>query len=220
MSEKIARLGIERDNDLMYYIKNGAVWATPRKKPGQAKGKPRMIEDAGVEMDYSKYIYFLDSDGDIARKERASGGGGRRSKKKTNGLTPTKKRKGAKTPRSSITGHYVTEATAVRHPRTTVKETARRRKKSNPASSARHDAKELRDAMISEVARHGTSKGSRDPRIAAFARPVDEKEIAREVDEFLEREGYKTGGSEERGKVGGTLTKDAPAGARKRRSWY
>jgi hypothetical protein len=34
MSDKIARLGIERDNDLMYYIKNGDVWATPRKQKG------------------------------------------------------------------------------------------------------------------------------------------------------------------------------------------
>jgi hypothetical protein len=74
MSEKIARLGIERDNNLMYFIKGGDVWATPRKKPGQAKGKPKKIADAGVEMDYSKYLYFLDSDGDIARKARASGG--------------------------------------------------------------------------------------------------------------------------------------------------
>ena len=39
MGEKIAKLGIKRDNDLMYYIKNGDVWATPRKKPGQPKGK-------------------------------------------------------------------------------------------------------------------------------------------------------------------------------------
>jgi hypothetical protein len=81
MSEKIAKLGIERDNDLMYYIKNGAVWATPRKKPGQPKGKPRLIEDAGIEMDYSRYLYFLDGDGDISRKARAQGGGKRRSKK-------------------------------------------------------------------------------------------------------------------------------------------
>lgn len=81
MSEKIARLGIERDNNLMYFIKNGAVWATPRKQKGQPKGKAQLIEDPGIEMDYSKYIYFLDKDGDVARKERASGGGKRRTKK-------------------------------------------------------------------------------------------------------------------------------------------
>ena len=47
-AEKIAKLGIKRDNDLMYYIKNGDVWATPRKKPGQPKGKASKVAAAGV----------------------------------------------------------------------------------------------------------------------------------------------------------------------------
>ena len=80
MSDKIARLGIERDNDLMYYIKNGDVWATPRKQKGQPKGKAQKIAEAGLELDYSKYIYFLDGDGDVARKARALGGGKRKAK--------------------------------------------------------------------------------------------------------------------------------------------
>ena len=138
MSEKIARLGIERDNDLMYYIKNGDVWATPRKKPGQPKGRPQKVASAGVDLDYSQYIYFLDSDGDVARKARANGGGGRKPKKakapkaangngqKTNGGNGKTSRRGkgkAKgTSRSSITGHYVKPATAKRHPAETVTE--------------------------------------------------------------------------------------------------
>ena len=77
MSDKIARLGIERDNDLMYYIKNGDVWATPRKQKGQPKGKAKKIAETGLELDYSRYIYFLDGDGDVARKARALGGGRR-----------------------------------------------------------------------------------------------------------------------------------------------
>ena len=81
MGEKIAKLGIKRDNDLMYYIKNGDVWATPRKKPGQPKGKATKVAPAGVEMDYSKYLYYLDGDGDVARKERQVGGSKRKSKK-------------------------------------------------------------------------------------------------------------------------------------------
>lgn len=80
MSDKIARLGIERDNDLMYYIKNGDVWATPRKQKGQPKGKAKKVAETGLEMDYSRYIYFLDGDGDVARKERALGGGRKASK--------------------------------------------------------------------------------------------------------------------------------------------
>jgi hypothetical protein len=81
MGEKIAKLGIKRDNDLMYYIKNGDVWATPRKKPGQPKGKAAKVAAAGVEMDYSKFLYYLDGDGDVARKERQVGGSKRKSKK-------------------------------------------------------------------------------------------------------------------------------------------
>ncbi|MDQ3369503.1 MAG: hypothetical protein M3680_29090 [Myxococcota bacterium] len=87
MGDKIAKLGIKRDNDLMYYIKNGDVWATPRKKPNQPKGKAAKVAVAGIEMDYSKYLYFLDGDGDVARKERQVGGSKR---KKTAKAAPKK----------------------------------------------------------------------------------------------------------------------------------
>ena len=78
MAEKIAKTGIKRDNDLMYYIKGGDVWATPRKKPGQPKGKAAKVAAAGVDMDYSKYLYYLDSDGDVARQARQVGGSKRK----------------------------------------------------------------------------------------------------------------------------------------------
>ena len=90
--EKIAKTGIKRDNDLMYYIKNGDVWAPPRKKPNQPKGKAAKVAAAGVEMDYSKYLYFLDSDGDVARKERQVGG----SKRKKSAKAAPKKAKAPK----------------------------------------------------------------------------------------------------------------------------
>lgn len=93
MGEKIAKTGIKRDNDLMYYIKKGDVWATPRKKPGQPKGKATKVADANIEMDYSKYLYYLDGDGDVARKERQVGG----SKRKKSKAAP-KKAKSAKKP--------------------------------------------------------------------------------------------------------------------------
>lgn len=76
--KKFARLGIERDNDFMYYIKDGAVWRVPRKKPGQktsGKGKKEMVvEFAGKnDLDYSKFLYYMDGDGDIVASERKSG---------------------------------------------------------------------------------------------------------------------------------------------------
>ena len=83
MGEKIAKLGIKRDNDMMYYIKGGDVWATPRKKPGQPKGKAAKVAAAGVDMDYSKFLYYLDSDGDVARQARQVGGSKRKKSAKS-----------------------------------------------------------------------------------------------------------------------------------------
>src|SRR3954468_22238991 len=93
MGEKIAKTGIKRDNNLMYYIKSGDVWATPRKQPGQPKGKAAKVANAGIEMDYSKYLYYLDGDGDVARKERQVGGSKR--KKSAKAAAPKKAKKGA-----------------------------------------------------------------------------------------------------------------------------
>ena len=78
MSEKIAKTGIKRDNDMMYYIKGGDVWSVPRKKPGQPKGKAVKAASPGIELDYSKYLYFVDRDGDVARQARQVGGSKRK----------------------------------------------------------------------------------------------------------------------------------------------
>jgi len=100
MSDKIARLGIQRDNDLMYYIKNGDVWATPRKQKGRPKGKAMKVATTGIELDYSKYIYFLDGDGDVERKARALGGGGRKAKP-SKAAAPSKPSKPSKASKST-----------------------------------------------------------------------------------------------------------------------
>ena len=92
MSEKIAKTGIKRDNDMMYYIKGGDVWSVPRKKPGQPKGKAVKAASPGIELDYSKYLYFVDSDGDVARQARQVGGSKR---KKTAKAAPKKAAKKA-----------------------------------------------------------------------------------------------------------------------------
>ena len=78
MSEKIAKTGIKRDNDMMYYIKGGDVWSVPRKKPGMPKGKAVKAASPGIELDYSKYLYFVDRDGDVARQARQVGGSKRK----------------------------------------------------------------------------------------------------------------------------------------------
>ena len=114
MGDKIARLGIERDNDLMYYIKNGDVWAVPRKQPGQPKGKPEKVAPTNLELDYSKYLYYLDGDGDVARKERALGGGGRRSKKAKAAKAPTASKPRRAASASSGNGKKKSEAQIAR----------------------------------------------------------------------------------------------------------
>lgn len=70
VGEKVALLGIKRDNNLMYFVKKGDVWATPRGVPGQPKAKSMKIADAGIVMDHARYLYYLDAQGDVARKRR------------------------------------------------------------------------------------------------------------------------------------------------------
>ena len=91
MAEKVAKLGVNREKDFMYYVKDGAVWKVQRKQPGVPKGRPEKVADGGVEMD-TNYIYFVDRDGDVARAKRAVGG----QKRKKSGRGASKKRRAPK----------------------------------------------------------------------------------------------------------------------------
>lgn len=87
MSEKVAKLGIPRDRDYMYFVKGGNVWRVRRKIPGQPKGRQEQVADAGVVVD-SNYVYFVDKAGDVSRAPRAIGG---QARKKARKATPGKK---------------------------------------------------------------------------------------------------------------------------------
>ena len=65
--KRTIKLGIERDSNFMYYIKNGAVWRVPRKRPGKPKGKKEKVQQfTGKDgLDYSKNLYYLDGKGDV-----------------------------------------------------------------------------------------------------------------------------------------------------------
>ena len=102
MAEKVAKLGVSREKDFMYYVKDGGVWKVQRKQPGVPKGRPEKVADGGFEMD-TNYIYFVDRDGDVARAKRAVGGQKRKKagrgvakKKKATRTTKTKKKVKAK----------------------------------------------------------------------------------------------------------------------------
>jgi hypothetical protein len=80
MAQKIAKLGIERDNDFLYYIKGGDVWRVPRRQPGVKKTKSTLVAHTDAEME-SGFIYFLDKAGDVARVKAKVGGQKRKVKK-------------------------------------------------------------------------------------------------------------------------------------------
>jgi hypothetical protein len=79
MAEKVAKLGVKREKDFMYYVKDGEVWKVQRKQPGVPKGRPEKVVDGGFDVD-TNYIYFVDRDGDVARAKRAVGGQKRKKK--------------------------------------------------------------------------------------------------------------------------------------------
>jgi len=97
MGETIAKTGVKRDKGLIYYIKAGDVWGSPLKKPGTPKGKAAKIATTGVELDYSKYMYYVGTDNNnelvVERTDRQVGGSKR--KKSAKSAAP-KKAKGAK----------------------------------------------------------------------------------------------------------------------------
>ena len=98
MAEKVARLGINREKDFMYYVKDGSIWKVMRKQPGMPKGRPEKVAEGGFQMD-NNYIYFVDKDGDAARAKRAVGGQKRKKtakKKKAPKKTAKKAKKKAK----------------------------------------------------------------------------------------------------------------------------
>jgi DNA-binding protein HU-beta len=78
MRETIAKTDVKRESGHLYFIKKGDIWSAPLKKPGQPKGKQVKAASTGVEMDYSKYMYFVGTDNNgnliVERTERQVGG--------------------------------------------------------------------------------------------------------------------------------------------------
>ncbi len=64
IDEKVAKLGIKREEGASYWVTKGAVW---REKNGSSEE----IANAGITQDRN-YLYFLDEDGDISRRSKAA----------------------------------------------------------------------------------------------------------------------------------------------------
>lgn len=69
MPTKIAKLKIKRAKNRMYFVKNGAVFSVPRAGT-RGKRKKEATFGSKASMDYSKQIYYLDKDGDVAAAKR------------------------------------------------------------------------------------------------------------------------------------------------------
>ena len=94
MAEKVEKLGVDREKDFMYYVKDGAVWRVQRKQPGVNKGRPEKVSDGNFQMD-TNFIYFVDKDGDVSRAKRAVGGQ-KRKKTAAKSKSSAKKSSGAR----------------------------------------------------------------------------------------------------------------------------
>jgi hypothetical protein len=68
-SEKVFRARVQRQRGLIYYVKGGDIWAAPSRH-GRSKRPAQRIHEVGLEMDHVTYLYYVDGDGDIARKRR------------------------------------------------------------------------------------------------------------------------------------------------------
>jgi hypothetical protein len=82
MRETVAKTDVKREKGNLYFIKKGDIWSAPLKKPGQPKGKQAKAASTGVELDYSKYMYFVGTDNSgnliVERTERQVGGSKRK----------------------------------------------------------------------------------------------------------------------------------------------
>ena len=70
-AEKIATLNLKRDENVMLFIKNGDVWGTYRKMPGEPRRRPFLVAEVGLAADFDRFIYYVDKDGDVSRIARS-----------------------------------------------------------------------------------------------------------------------------------------------------
>ena len=67
MAEKVAKAGVKREGDYLYFIdKNGDVSRTKMARGGKKGGKSEKVQKVGVTK-AKGYLYFLDKSGDVSR---------------------------------------------------------------------------------------------------------------------------------------------------------
>lgn len=68
--EKIAHLALKRDPGLLYFVKENSIWAATRAEANQPKPRARRIASLDLSLDHDHFVYYIDGDGDLARRER------------------------------------------------------------------------------------------------------------------------------------------------------
>jgi cell wall assembly regulator SMI1 len=68
--EKVARLGIKQTAGFVYHVMGTEVWRTPLRRTGPGGGRPEKVAD-GDFVDEDGFVYFLDGEGDIARRRQS-----------------------------------------------------------------------------------------------------------------------------------------------------
>lgn len=75
MAEKVAKVGVEKEEGYLYFVdKKGNVARAKMVRGGKKKGKQKqqIVAKAGVKKEKG-YLYFVDKKGDISRAEMARG---------------------------------------------------------------------------------------------------------------------------------------------------
>lgn len=71
MAQKIAKAGVKRQKNFLYYIdKQGDVSRAKMARGGKKGGKPEKVQKVGVKKEKG-YLYFLDKQGDVSRAKMA-----------------------------------------------------------------------------------------------------------------------------------------------------
>ena len=70
MSEKLIKLGIEREANFLYFIRNGDVWRINRGSEDE-KRMPQLVKKAGAKMS-ARHVLYLDADGDLSRVSKSA----------------------------------------------------------------------------------------------------------------------------------------------------
>jgi hypothetical protein len=66
----VEKLNIQRSDDYMYYVKGDGVYRIARKKPGAPMAKAEKLAPITTVLDYSKFLYYVNQNGDLAAKSR------------------------------------------------------------------------------------------------------------------------------------------------------